>query len=251
MTPRLAAIYRHPIKAIGVESLDQATLSPGAALPMDRHWAIAHAAARFAGDPEGWENKRSFLRGVAAAPLMAVTAALTEDGAVRLSHPDRPELTAAPDTEDGAAALLDWVGPLWPAGRPAPDRVVRTRSGAPLTDDKVPYLAVHTRASLAALSDAVGQPLSPQRFRGNLWLDGLPALVEREWVGREIQIGAVRLHVDAPIGRCEAISGNPQTGVRDLDLFGRLEEVWGHTEFGVFARVIQGGWIAVGDPVAA
>jgi hypothetical protein len=43
---------------------------------------------------------------------------------------------------------------------------------------------------------------------------------------------------------------NPETGRRDADTLGALEEGWGHTDFGIYAEVIEGALIRTGDPVA-
>jgi uncharacterized protein YcbX len=49
----LAQIVRHPIKSVGFEELPAVTLTPDAPLPWDRHWAVAHKAARFRRQPRG------------------------------------------------------------------------------------------------------------------------------------------------------------------------------------------------------
>lgn len=251
MTPRLAAICRHPIKSIGFEPLDRATLTPERGLPMDRHWAVAHAGARFDGDPAGWVPKSNFVRGVAGPALMAVRARLADDGnQLTLSHPDRPDLVVAPETPAGSQRLIDWLEPLWPTTRPPAARIVRTRSGDALSDADAPFVAVLNLASLRALERALAVTLSVHRFRGNLWLDDCPPWAERDWIGRELCIGATRLRIAEPIGRCEATSANPETGSRDLDMLEALRASCGDTDFGVYARVITGGAIAVGDPVA-
>jgi len=42
---------------------------------------------------------------------------------------------------------------------------------------------------------------------------------------------------------------NPETGRRDADTLGALENGWGHTDFGVYAEVTQTGMIRPGDSV--
>ncbi|MFN3280733.1 MAG: MOSC domain-containing protein, partial [Tabrizicola sp.] len=103
----------------------------------------------------------------------------------------------------------------------------------------------------ADLSDRMGVALSPHRFRGNIWVEGWAPWAELDLIGTEVTIGAARLHVEAPIGRCRATGANPDTGVQDADTMGALEAGYGHTDFGVFARVIAGGRAAVGDEVRA
>jgi len=246
---RLAHICRHPVKAVGFEEIDSVELTAGAPLPMDRRWAVAHAAAPFSGNPAGWEPKHGFLRGVAAAELMAVRAAW--DAATQrlaLSHPGAGNIDLDPEVPADAARLVDWLRPLWPDGRPAADRLVRRSQGA-LTDNPEPYVSVLNLASNRALGQRLGRNLSIHRWRGNLWLDGLAPWEEFDLVGREIAIGEVRLRVEARITRCRATMANPETGRTDADTLGALEDGYGHQDFGVFAMVVAGGQLRTGDPV--
>ena len=86
-----------------------------------------------------------------------------------------------------------------------------------------------------------------ERFRGNLWLEGLAPFAEFDLVGREIRVGGAVLRVREPITRCKATTVDPATGVRDADTLGALEAGWGHQDFGVYAEVVEGGRVAVGD----
>ncbi len=249
MTATLAHIVRHPIKSIGWQELSSVALSAGKVLPFDRHWAIAHSAAAFDGLPDGWQAKRNFVRGVAAAPLMAVTASLSDDARnITLNHPARDPLDIAPDTEAGAAALLDWIAPLWPDTRPAAARVVSAGDQA-MTDVPEPYVAVLGLSSLRALGQRLGQELSIHRFRGNLWLDGTAPWEEFDWIGREIAVGTVRLRIEERITRCNATAANPVTGHQDADTLGTLESAYGHRDFGVYATVLNDGFVRTGDAV--
>ena len=95
------------------------------------------------------------------------------------------------------------------------------------------------------------QPVDPLRFRGNLYIDGLEAWGEMRWVGKEIAVGdAVRLKVVDPIGRCAATNVDPKTGVRDLNIPLTLRRGFGHSECGVYAKVVQGGVVKTGDALA-
>jgi hypothetical protein len=44
-----------------------------------------------------------------------------------------------------------------------------------------------------------------------------------------------------------ATAANPNTGLRDADTLGVLQENWGHQQFGVFGVVVTSGQIAIGD----
>ncbi|WP_240784039.1 MOSC domain-containing protein [Tabrizicola caldifontis] len=249
-TGLVAHLVRHPIKSGGYEHVDRAVLSPGAAFPFDRVWAVAHAAARLT-DPPGWAEKLQFLRGWGSSELMAI--ACTSDPQARrvtLSHPRRPIESFQPDNPSDAARLIEWLRPLWPANRPEPARVIAV-PGQAMTDQDQPLVSINSLSSLADLSARMGHDLSIHRWRGNIWVQGWKPWAELDLIGREISIGTARLRVEEPIGRCRATGANPDTGQQDADTMAALERHYGHTDFGVFARVIKGGSIALGDEVHA
>lgn len=246
---RLAHLCRHPIKSIGHEEIQRAVLTPDRAFPFDREWAVAHEAARFGARPADWAPKMNFVRGWASPALMAVTC--RSDEASRrlvLSHPDRPDLQIAPDDPADQARLIAWLGPLWPENRPAPAQVVHL-PGRPMTDVPDPWVALLSLTSLADLSARMGQDLSIHRFRGNLWIDGWAPWAEFDLLGQEIALGTARLRIEARITRCRATCANPATGRHDAEVLQALDAGYGHEDFGVYARVIGGGAIALGDVV--
>lgn len=246
MAARVSAIWRHPIKAHGVEAVPEVALAAGATMPWDRVWAIAHEASKVAPVSHDWVPCANFSRGAKSPLLMAIRAAVDEAvGSVTLTHPDQPPLTVDPDDPEDAARLIAWVTPLADPRRARPAFVVRAAVG--MTDSDFPSISILNRASLAALGDRLGMPLAMERFRGNIWLDGLEPFAEFDLVGREIRIGAAILAVREPITRCVATSVDPMTGVRDADTLGALDSGWGHRDFGVYAEVVAGGRVALGD----
>jgi uncharacterized protein YcbX len=88
-----------------------------------------------------------------------------------------------------------------------------------------------------------------ERFRGNIWLDGLAPWEEFDLLGREITIGEARFTVRERITRCRATCTDPETGRIDVNTLDLLESGWDHTDFGVYAEVTQSGAVALGDPV--
>ena len=243
MTGTLAEITRHPIKGHGREPLASVTLVAGQCLPWDRHWAVAHEAARL--EP-GWNSCVNFARAAKSPALMAITALLDEATAeVTLAHPDRGSLSFRPDDPADLPRFLAWVGPLNPPDRARPATIVT--GGRGMTDSDFPSVSVLSRASLADLSARMGHDLSPARFRGNLWLDGAEPWAEFGWIGREIRIGDAALRVEEPITRCSATTVDPATGLSDADTLTALHSHFGHKDFGLYATVLRGGKLALGD----
>jgi uncharacterized protein len=243
MTGRLAHIVRHPIKSHGREEMGRVTLTAGACLPYDRHWAVAHDAAKLTG---GWVPCVNFARGAKAQTLMAMTSTLDEDaGRITLTHPDIGSLTFRPNDPADLPRFLAWVAPLNPPDRAQPAQIVSVGRG--MTDSDFPSVAILSLASLRDLSGRMGMDLSIHRWRGNLWLDGADPWAEEGWIGRTIRIGGATLRIDERITRCRATMADPATGRVDGDTLAALKTHFDHQDFGVYATVIDSGPVAVDD----
>lgn len=213
-------------------------------MPWDRTWAVAHEQSKATN--AAWARCRNFIRVAGAPQTAAITAKLDEaTETLSLSHPERPDLTFAPDREP--QAFLDWIAPLMPEGRAQPSHFVRV-PGRGLTDSDFPSVSLCNPASHRAVEGRVGRPMSIHRWRGNIWIDGLGPWEEFEWLDREVQIGAAVLRVRERTERCETTAANPETGKRDENLLAALDS-WGHRDFSVLAQVTRSGRVAVGDTV--
>jgi uncharacterized protein YcbX len=178
---------------------------------------------------------------------MAIDAELDETrGEITLRHPDRSDIRFRPDDAEDAARFLDWVRPLCPPDRAQPKRIYSAADVA-MTDTDFASVSILSLSSNHALGDEMGLELSPLRWRGNLWLDGLEPWEERGWIGKRIRIGEVVFEVKEHIVRCLATTANPKTGARDADTLGALNALHGAQEFGVYATVVDGGTLRRGD----
>jgi uncharacterized protein YcbX len=238
---KLASIWRHPIKAVGREALDRALLTAGQTLPGDRVWAVAHEASK--AEDGAWSRCGDFLRAASSPALMAVEARSDGDR-LRLTHPDRPPLDIDPETE--AEALIDWLAPLVAEGRARPARLVRAPAGRGMTDTPSPLITLGNLTSHKVVEGRLGRPLSPHRWRANLWIEGMAPWEEFDLIDRDLRLGGATLRAYTRIDRCEATSANPETGRRDADILSVLDE-FGHRDFTIGLQVTRAGEIAIGD----
>ncbi len=242
---RIAALWRHPIKGHGREALKRTQLSEGCTMPWDRRWAVAHEEAKADADGSAWTVCHNFSRAAKAPQLMAISTVSNEAaGRVTLSHPQRPDLTFDPDTQE--AAFIEWVRPLMPENRAQSARIIRV-PGRGMTDSAFPSISIVNLASHRDLATWMGQDISPERWRGNIHLDGQEPWAERDWIGKTLRIGTAELEVREHIVRCLATTANPETGERDADILGALDTQFGHQEFAVYAVVTRSGEVGVGD----
>lgn len=247
MSWSLSRIYRHPVKSLGQEALDGVALTPGHAMPFDRAWAVAHGGSDWDPAAPAWLHCRNFVtqRHVAA---LAKTSASFDDasGVLTLTHPDHPDLAIKPGTDEGAAALTEWLSPMSADKQKGPYTLAHA-PGISFTDGDDCHLSLASLASRRALEERVGQPLADIRFRMNLWLDGPNAWEELGMEGQEITIGEVRLKVLSRCARCNATNANPETGAFDTQIPRILQDAYGHMDFGVNVQVVAGGEIKIGD----
>ena len=243
MTATVASLWRHPIKAIGRESVDRVSVTAGQTMPGDRLWAVAHEASK-AVDGE-WARCSGFIRAASSPALMAVEAR-REGEMLHLTHPDQPSISIHPETD--GAALVEWLRPLVAEGRAAPVRLVRAAQGHGMTDTPDPSITLGNLTSHRIVEARLGRELSIHRWRCNIWVDGLAPWEEFDLMGKRFRIGTAEVEAYARISRCEATSANPQTGRRDADLLSILDG-YDHRDFTIGLKVITNGEIALGDAV--
>ena len=247
MTWQLSEIYRHPVKSLGEEALEEADLTKGRPMPFDRRWAIAHDGAEAIG---GWAHCRNFVtqRNVPRLAQLGVSFS-QRNNMLHLSHPDLESLALQVGTPDGDDALTEWIAPLTEGTVTSGPFLVYEIPDVAFTDGQDCHISVASVPSRRALSELAGVDLQPIRFRMNLWLDGGAPWEEMDWAGRELEVGDARLKLLHRCERCNSTNANPTTGKRDTQIPALLREQFGHMDFGLNAQVLSGGTVRRGDSV--
>ena len=68
--------------------------------------------------------------------------------------------------------------------------------------------------------------------------------------GDEVTFGGIRCAIVKDTVRCDATNVDPKTGARDMAIPSELQRTWGHSDLGVYGKIVTGGALAVGDAVA-
>lgn len=243
----VTSLWRHPIKSHGREALAFVDLVAGQSMPWDRRWAVTHNDSNFSTTDPAWVMCRNFMIGAQSPRLAGIWATLNEATAtITLRHADLADLTFTPDDPADIARFLDWIMPICPDDKRTPNGIVSLVERG-LTDTDYPSVSIMNMASHAEVALRAGQVLEMERWRGNIWLDGLGAWQEWSLIGQDMKVGETILRVKEPIKRCMHTAVNPVTGVRDVDTLAVLRDNWDHQNFGVYAEVIRGGNISLGD----
>ncbi len=254
MTPtqpaEITGLYRYPVKGLTPEPLKNVGLSPGQTLPADRRYAIENGPSGFDPAAPAWLPKICFLmlqRDEWLATLQAhfdeKTNVLTlfENGAVAVEG--NLEMPA------GRAGVERFFADRHAAGIKGAPKVL-TCPGHSFSDVAKKVVSIINLASLAAIENMVGFPVHPLRFRANVYVRGWPAWHEAGLLGETLAVGGARLKVVKRITRCAAVNVDPELAVRDMEIPNMLMRRLGHNECGIYAEVVEGGTIAVGDLVA-
>ncbi len=247
--PCVRGLYRYPVKGMSPEALERMALRAGETAPFDRAYAIENGPGRF--DPEHPAHlpKINFLmlmRNERLATLETHFDDATETLTIRragkqVARGDLRTLIGRKMIEQFLAAYMQ------EELRGAP-RIVFA-PGHSFSDVAAKCLHIVNLASVRELERVVGHAVNPLRFRPNVVIDGAEPWQEFNWTGKPLQLGPVQLEVFKRTERCAATNVDPETGKRDMAIPAALQRAWGHADFGVYARVVAGGTIAVGDPV--
>jgi len=247
------AIYRYPVKGLSPQRLPRVTLAPGLTLPADRLYAIENGPTGFDPATPAYFPKQRFLMLMRNERLAALRTDY-DDAAHTLTiwHEAREAVRADLSTKDGRLMIEAFFRRFMPDELKGPPKVLsgEAAAGGPhsFSDVAKKVVSIINLASVAAIEDAVGQPVDPLRFRGNIHVKGWPAWREFDLLNQEIDVGdKVRLNVVKRIVRCAATNVDPVTAARDLNIPKTLQQTFKHADCGIYAEVIEGGDIAQGD----
>lgn len=249
-------IWRHPVKSMGGERLEEATFASGG-LEHDRRWGVVEVES---GKVLSAKRYGTLLEARATLP-MGATAPVVElpsgdtfeagdpglDEALSEWLDRRVALRAAPSGEQSQYdfKLSEFGVDL---GVPDEESQIDTPAGTfyDLADAHV-LTTASLRAGEAAHPDGVWDV---RRFRPQLLVDTGDAegFVEDDWVGGRVRAGEVELSPFMPTVRC-VMPTRTQPGLgRDREIARVLQRENG-SNLGVYAAVANPGRVSVGDPV--
>ena len=104
--------------------------------------------------------------------------------------------------------------------------------------------------SIEDFKNKTNQEFETQRFRGNIYVDGIEAWEERNWIGKIIKINNISFKVEKNIPRCVAINLKPKTDDSSLNLLQSLKKTFNHFDMGIYLTALDNGKINTGDIIS-
>ena len=251
MSAQITGLYRYPVKGLSPEPLPEVTLDVGETFPADRRYAIENGPSGFDPEAPAWLPKPHFLMLMRNERLAGLETRF-DDRTHLLTIRKGGEVAARGDLEtaEGRAAIEQFFTTRFADDLKGPPKVL-SAAGHSFSDVARKVVSIINLASVGAVENLVDWAVHPLRFRANIYVTGWPAWQEFELLNRTLAIGDVRLKVVKRIKRCAAVNVDPDTAVRDLEIPAALQRRLGHADCGIYAEVISGGMVRIGDPIAA
>ena len=247
---QIASIYRYPVKGLSPEPLSKVTLGVGQTMPADRRYAIENGPSGFDPADPKWMVKAYFLMLMRDEWLAALHSHFDDATAILTIRRDGAVVAQGNlETAEGRAAIERFFAESY-AGSIKGTPKILSSEGHSFSDVARKVVSIINLGSVQAIETVVGQPVHPLRFRANLYVEGWPAWHEFDLLDQTLAIGDARLKIVKRITRCAAVNVDPDTAARDLRIPQALTQRLGHNECGVYAEVIAGDTIGVGDTIA-
>jgi uncharacterized protein YcbX len=246
--PHVTALYRYPVKGFSAEPIERTEIPAGGTIPFDRAWAIENGPSGFDASAPSYFPKTSFLMLKRNERIAEFSARFEEaSGELSIFRDGALQVEGSLHSEAGRSAIETWLAESFRSELRGPPRIL-SAPGHSFSDKPAKVLHLVNLESLRSLSDKLGRPVDPLRFRPNIVIDGAPAWSELEWDG-EVQLPGISLAADSRTQRCAATNVDPQTGRRDMQIPKALAKHFGHTDFGIYLVARTAGTIGVGDEI--
>ena len=244
-------LYRYPVKGLSPDPLASVRLEPGETFPFDRAWAIENGPGRFDSQAPRHLPKINFLMLMRDERLAALETRFEPDTQVLTIYRDGKQVARGDlSTKLGRQMIEQFIAGYMPGELKGAPRIV-TAQGHSFSDVAEKCLHLVNLETVRELGHQLGRDLEPLRFRANVYFDGLEPWAEHRWLDRQIHVGRTLLEVFSLTPRCAATDVDPDTATRDTSIPPDMQRMYGHNDLGLYAKVVGGGEISVGDEIIA
>ena len=88
-----------------------------------------------------------------------------------------------------------------------------------------------------------------ERFRANIYINGLDAWEERKWINKTLVIKNIKFKVIKEIPRCSATKIKPNSSEYNLSVPTLLRQFYNHINLGIYLLPLNNGNIKLNDEI--
>ena len=248
----ICALNTFPVKGMSVQSHQSIRVSKGENLPLDRSWAIEAGARKFDSASPAYLPKTAFTQLMSYEKIAALDTRLdaSEGAPVLTIHRDGKQVARGDlSTPVGRQIIEQFLAAYMKDDLRGSPRLVHAE-GHHFTDVPAKFISILNLASVREVERVVGKPIDPLRFRANIHIDGAEPWAEFGWLSKKLHVdGLAVFRVAERINRCAAISVNPQTAERDINLPRSLMSAFQHDDCGIYVSSIADTDLSVGQEI--
>ena len=260
MSVTISSIHYCPVKSISFQSIKNCEIKKNIGIVGDRIFAFAKGlnfeqAKLFEKDPEDRRGKWNKILTLKNSPMMNKYNFIFDGSNLTLTFKNKEILTINSNELNKYELISNKILELENSLK---DPIILMKN------DKFPFydtsiskktvlnhsISLINNKSIQDFKNKINQEIEIQRFRGNIYINGIDAWEEQNWIGKIIKINDVSFKVEKKIPRCVAINLKPNSDDKSLNLLQSLKKNYNHFDMGIYLTALNDGQINVGEKIS-
>ena len=249
-TIKVKSIHRYPVKGLSGEDLAKVTCDVGQPLPFDRVYAIENGPTRFNPKDPKHLSKINFLALMKQERLALLKTEFDEETqTLTIFREGRQVAKGNLSTIIGRNMIEQFIAAFMREELKGPPKIVSAPNHH-FADCPEPLVHIITTGSTKALGHILNDKIDARRFRANIVLETQTPWEEKNWLGKVLQMGDVKIKIIDETTRCAAINVDLETGKRGRSIAAILTQHFNNENFGLYGKIIEGGRLSLNQPVS-
>ena len=259
MNCTISSIHYCPVKSVSFQSVDSCEIKKNIGIVGDRIFAFSkgldeNKVKLFEKSPEERKGKWNKILTLKNSPVLNKYNFIFKDNNLTLTFEDKEILTIDINQLSERERLVNKIIEL-ESSLKEPIVLMKNKE-FPFFDtsvsNKVDFTNSISLLNIQSINDfqnKIDKKFEISRFRGNIYVDGITAWEERNWIGKIIKIKNISFKVEKNIPRCVAINLKPKTDDNSLNLLKSLKKTYNHFDMGIYLTSLDDGKIEIGNKI--
>ena len=260
MSATISSIHYCPVKSISFQKIKSCNIKKNIGITGDRIFAFARGlnfeqAKLFEKDPEERRGKWNKILTLKNSPMMNKYNFLFDGNNLTLTFKNKEILTINSNELNKYVLISKKILELENSLK---DPIILMKNEvSPFYDTSISKKTVLNHSislinnkSIEDFKNKINQEIEIQRFRGNIYINGIDAWEEQNWIGKIIKINDVSFKVEKKIPRCVAINLKPNSDDKSLNLLQSLKKNYNHFDMGIYLTALNDGKINTGEKIS-
>ena len=260
MSVTISSIHYCPVKSISFQSIKNCEIKKNIGIVGDRIFAFAKGlnfeqAKLFEKDPEDRRGKWNKILTLKNSPMMNKYNFIFDGSNLTLTFKNKKILTINSNELNKYELISNKILELENSIKDS--LILMKNEEFPFYDTSISKKTVLNHSislinnkSIQDFKNKINQEIEIQRFRGNIYINGIDAWEEQNWIGKIIKINDVSFKVEKKIPRCVAINLKPNSDDKSLNLLQSLKKNYNHFDMGIYLSALNDGQINIGEKIS-